>query len=301
LCQDIVPIRDLSYPEKDFLSVVLSQPLENAPDILAGYAEVYALQQEYDLIKEMDAWKPWLPLALAGLPRARMEEDSRLIKFVAYINSIAKQYGIDSRVLSEIVGQLVSLSSVKVESRPIGCSIIIGPIDEIQDVLESSTKVKLPPEASSKELTPLVPYFDAFLETGHVLLMDRNGFLRDFRRLVSTRNRYVGVELLRYVTSKGTSLAFVLRRGRRTISVYSNNRLEAVGELSQRTGQWEFSRPMERIEEIGKRVLDIDEVLMMVIEAGRELAGRGHGGLFVIGAHKEKFDHKSPSVSMYYQ
>jgi orotate phosphoribosyltransferase len=107
LCRYGVPLKDLSNPDRDFISVVLSQPPERAEWILSGYKAVYELQKESTLISEIRAWTPWLPVLLAGLPVARMEEDSRLIRFVTHITEAARSVNVSTRVLSDIVGQLV--------------------------------------------------------------------------------------------------------------------------------------------------------------------------------------------------
>jgi len=110
----------------------------------------------------------------------------------------------------------------------------------------------------------------------------------DLRELIHIRRNLhtEGIEALRFVTSAVNSLGFVLRRGRSAISVYGKGRLEAVGELSQRTGLWEFSRPMERIDEIGRTVPCLGDSLVTVVETSRELVAKGHGGLFVLGDTK---------------
>ena len=285
LCRVGIPPTDLSNPETDFISVLLSQPANKSDFILKGYERVYRMQNEGQLIDEIKAWKPWLPVLLAGLPIPRMEEDSRLIRFVSHLTSVAEAYGIKPRVLSEIVGQLVSLSSIRVESRPVGCSLLIGDTNAIERILESKARVKLPIGGSCEKLNNMVPYFDAFLETNCVTVLDYDGNIVDLRRLIYNRRKLYmeGVELLRYVTSNTPCIGFVLRRGRCAISVYWEGRLEAIGELSQRSGLWEFSRPMERIDEIEKILPGIGEILVSVIEVGRELVAKGHGGLFIVG------------------
>lgn len=299
LCKVGIPYKDLSNPEKNFISVLLAQPPQKSEFILKGYDRVYNMQGETQLVDEIKAWKPWLPVLLAGLPMARMEEDSRLIRFVSHITAAAEEHGIASRMLSEIVGQLVSLSSVRVESRTIGCSILVGNSEEVSRILESKARVRLPRGISSERLTSLVPYFDAFLETGYVVLLDPDGNVVDFRRLVlnRARSRMEGIELLRHVTSLSRSIGFVLRRGRSAISVYWKGRLEAVGELSERTGLWEFARPMERIDEVEKLVSGVGTTLVTVVEVARELVAKGHGALFVIGDSKG-LNYTSPRVEI---
>ena len=299
LCRVGIPPTDLSNPETNFISVLLSQPPNKSDFILKGYEKVYRMQKESQLINEIKAWKPWLPVLLAGLPIARMEEDSRLIRFVSHLTSAAGEYKIKPRVLSEIVGQLVSLSSIRVESRPIGCSLLIGDSNAIEGILESKARVKLPIGVSYEKLTNMVPYFDAFLETNYVMVLDHNGKIVDIRRLIYNRSKLhiEGVELLRYVTSHAPSIGFILRRGRCAISVYWQGRLEAIGELSQRSGLWEFSRPMERIDEIQKVLPGIGEFLVTVIEVGRELVAKGHGALFIVGDISE-LKHTQPKIEI---
>lgn len=290
LCRVGVPPKDLSNPEKDVISVVLSQPSDKSDFILKGYEEVYQMQGEARFIEEIHAWKPWLPVLSAGLPMARMEEDSRLITFVRHLTSLAQDCDIDIRVLSEIVGQLVSLSCVRVESRALGCSLLVSDPNEIGKVLTLKARAKLPMGVSYNKLTDLVPYFDAFLETAYTIVLDKHGNVVDLRRLVCSlpKIKQEGIELLRHITSRRTSksIAFVLRRGRSDLSVYWNGRLEAVGELSERTGLWEFARPMERLDEINRIIPGIEDILITVVETARELVAKGCGGLFVVGDTK---------------
>jgi hypothetical protein len=176
------------------------------------------------------------------------------------------------------------MASIRVEARPIGCSLLIGDVEEARKILESSARVRLPPGVSSGHLDKMLPFLDAFPETRFVTLMDADGIVRDFRRLISTRPRYTeGVELLRLVTTKAKTIGFVLRRGRSAISVYWAGRLEAVGELSERSGLWEFSRPMEGIDQVTQRIPGIGNLLVRIVEVGRDLVARGHGGLFIVG------------------
>lgn len=299
LCRVGIPPKDLSNPETNFISVLLSQPPNKSDFILKGYEKIYRMQNESQLLDEIKAWKPWLPVLLAGLPIARMEEDSRLIRFVSHLTSAAEAYGIKTRVLSEIVGQLVSLSSIRVESRPVGCSLLIGDSNAIGGILESKARVKLPINISCEKLTNMVPHFDAFLETNYVMVLDIDGNIVGLRRLIYNRPKpqMEGVELLRYVTLHTPSIGFVLRRGRCAISVYWEGRLEAIGELSQRSGLWEFSRPMERIDEIEKILPGIDKLLVTVIEVGRELIAKGHGALFIVGDIKG-LKHTQPKIEI---
>jgi len=285
MCRIGIPPTDLSDPEQNWMSVLLSQPPQKADFIIEGYEKVYRMQQNDDRLKEIETSKLWLPVLVAGLPMARMREDSRVMGFVSHLTAIGKKCGIKPRVLSELVGQLVSLSSIRVESRTIGCSLIIGDADAVHKALESKVQVRLPMGVSSESLTNLVPHFDGFLETDYAFILDREGNIVDLRKLIYIRRHAEGIEALRLVTSMD-SIGFVLRRGRSAISVYGNGRLEAVGELSQRTGLWEFSRPMERIDEIKEKVPVSGDSLVTVIEASRELVAKGYGGLFILGDTK---------------
>ena len=308
LCISGLPITDLSNPEKDFVSVVLTQPREKSDFILKGYEKVYGMQKDQKSLDEMKAWKLWMPVLLAGLPLVRAKEDSCLIKFVSYLTAIAEEHNIKPRVLSEIVGQLVSMSSIRVESRAIGCSMIVGNTEDICSILESRARIRMPIGISCEKLTELVPHFDAFLETNYAVILSNEGKAVDFRRLIFNRpKRYIeGIELVRFVTANSHSIGFVLRRGRSAITVYNNGRLEAVGELSERSGLWEFSRPMERIEEIQSRLAgnyeellpgNYQELLLTLVEASRELVARGHGALFVAGS-VDTLNHTVPKVEI---
>lgn len=300
ICKLGIPPTDLSNPEQNFVSVLLSQPSKMSDYILEGYEKIYRLQKEEQLIKEIAAWKPWLPVLIAGLPIARMEEDSRVIRFVSHLTQISLKHEIETRVLSELVGQLLRLALIKIESRSIGCSIVIGDTAGIHRFLESKARVRLPIGITFEKISELIPYFDAYNETHFVLVIGTNGNVVDLRRLIYNRpyNYKEGVELLRFVTSRTSSLAFVMRRGRCAISVYGKGRLEAIGELSERSGLWEFSRPMERIDEISKLVPEVSEVLLVtIVEVSRELVYGGHGGLFILGSFNG-LKHTPPKVDI---
>ncbi|MBI4621482.1 MAG: DNA integrity scanning protein DisA nucleotide-binding domain protein [Desulfobacterales bacterium] len=295
-----IPTTDLSNPEKDVVSVVLTQPRDKSDFILKGYEKVYKMQRDQKSLDEMKAWKLWMPVLLAGLPMARAKEDSSLIKFVSYLTTIAGEHNIKPRVLSEIIGQLIRLSSIRVESRAIGCSMIVGNIDEIGNILESRARVRMPININHEKLTELVPHFDALLETNYAIVLSNDGKAIDFRRLNFSRSRrYIeGIELVRFVTANSRSIGFVLRRGRSAIAVYNNGRLEAIGELSERSGLWEFSRPMDRIEEIQSILKrNVQELLLTLVEASRELVARGHGALFVVG-NVDSLNHTVPKIEI---
>lgn len=299
LCRIGIPPVDLSSPEEDFISVLLSQPSDKSDFILSGYERAYRMQDEKQLVADIDAWKPWLPILIAGLPMSRMQEDSRLVRFVTHLTSIAKEYGIEARVLSELIGQLISMSAIRIESRSVGCSILIGDPAKIGGFLESKAKVNIPPGVSSEDLSRFIPYLDAFLETHYAIMLDKKGTVIDVRRLVYNRpdTHKQGTEFLRFVTASTAALGIVLRRGRSAISVYSKGRLEAIAELSEKTGLWEFSRPRERVDEIEKLLPILSEFIAIAIEAGRELVANGHGGLFVIGDSTD-LSHKLPKVDL---
>ena len=284
-CLAGIPVTDLSNPEKDFISVVLTQPREKAKFILRGYEDVFKMQNDNESLNEMNRWKLWFPALLEGLPIARIKENSSMIKFINYLGTIGKEHSINPRVIVELVGQVISLSAIRVESRAIGCSIIVGDQEEICKHLKLKAKVELPIGISFEKLMLLVPYFDALLETNYSLVLSGEGEVNDFRKLniSGTKSHMKGNELVKFVTGKSKSIGIVLSRGRRAFSVYNNGRLEAVGELSERSGLWEFSRPIEDLDKIPTLDSNFKNLLLFLIDTSRELVAQRHGALFVIG------------------
>jgi orotate phosphoribosyltransferase/DNA integrity scanning protein DisA with diadenylate cyclase activity len=297
-CRIGIPPIDFSNPEENFMSVLLSQPPEESKFIFNGYKRIYQLQKADENIRVMKACMPWLNILFLGLPVARMREDTRLIHFINHLATVAEECGIAPRVLSEVVGQMVSLSSIRVESRAIGCSLIIGNDDTIKRYLQSPTGIKnLPRQVSYRNFTNLVPHFDALLETKHVLLLDREGNVKDFRILISNQHKKDGLELLKFVTERTPSIGFVLRRGRSAISVYRGGKLDVIGELSERTGVWEFSMPLERVEQIENDLPGIGDLLMTIIEVARELVAKRYGALFIVG-DASNLQRKPPKIEI---
>ena len=299
-CKMGIPYTNLSNPEQDFAAVLLSRPMDQAEMILKGYETVYRLQEDHEQLELLAAWKPWLPILVAGLPSGRLQEDSSLVQFVTRLTDLARESGIKTRVLSEIIGQLMSLSLVRVESRAVGCSLLVGDDVNVLRILESRGPAEITGGLSVAELAKLVPYCDGFHETHFAFVLDGDGRVRELRRLVYARQRSSireGTELLRWVTSQTRSVGFVLRRGRSSVAVYYKGRLEGVAELSERTGQWEFARPMERIDEIDRKLPGIVQVLAIILEAGRELNGRGQGALIIVG-DTDGLEHTPPKIRL---
>ncbi|MGB7571858.1 MAG: hypothetical protein WBL87_08895, partial [Methanothrix sp.] len=113
------PYINLHRPEDDVISVILSMPPQKAEMILNGYKTVFQLQHAEDQLNVIKQWRPWIPSLLAGLPKIRVGEDSQLAQFVRLLQ---REENNDNRkrVLSELVGHLLAVSQIKVESRSLG-------------------------------------------------------------------------------------------------------------------------------------------------------------------------------------
>jgi len=293
------PYIDLHDPEQNFLSVILSMPPQKADVIINGYRRVYELQRDDEQVEMIDRWKPWLPSLLAGLPVGRVGEDSGLVQFIRRIcreESDVKR----RRVLTELVGHLLAVSNIKVEARSVGCSILVGDTSKLLNFLQIKVPVEAPIGIKSSSFSELIPYYDALPETEAVFIFDRDGNLAAVRQLVrpTESGETRGIQLLRQVTHQCDALGLVLRRGRKAISVYQRGRLEAIAQLSEKTGFWEFMTPISTIKEVVSLIPNIDQTLETVLEISREMVDRGYGGILVIGTLSPSLRYKPPKIKL---
>ena len=279
------PYTPLHNPEEDWFSVILSMPAEKSKMILEGYRDVYKLQKDEGQLKRIEEWEPWMHHLLAGLPKERVREDSGLVNFIRLLQrdepNIKRKI-----VLSDFVGNLLAVSNMRVEARSLGCSILVGDGEKLLDILQLKVPIKVPKGINSSNFVELKPYFDALQETDAVFIFDRDGVLKGIMRLVHSAEfgETRGIQLLRQITKLSDSIGLVLRRERKAISVYREGRLEALAELSEKNGLWEFNTSMKSIiEQAANLVPGIDLTLETVLEISREMVNRGFGGIFVIG------------------
>lgn len=299
------PIINLHNPEQNFLSVILSMSPSQKAKMRAhakmaidGYRKVYELQGDKEQLDTIKKWKPWLPSLLADLPVVRVGEDSDLAQFIRFVHR-EESHRRRRRVLTEFVGHLLAISNIRVESRSLGCCNLVGDDRKLLNILEMKIPIKVPQGIRSDNLNELVPYYDALQETEAVFLFDRDGELVGIRRLVhpTESGETRGIQLLQQLTSKYDTVGIVLRRDRKAIAVYRKGRLDAVAELSEKNGLWEFSIPTP-IDEIAGLIPGIEQTLEMMLEISREMAYRGYGGIFVIGDVPQTLQRKPPKIKM---
>jgi orotate phosphoribosyltransferase len=294
------PYTNLHNPEQDFLSVILSMPPQKSETILKGYEKVYTLQQDEEQLKNITTWRPWLSYLFAGLPMSRVGEDSGLAQFIRLLHQREPEVN-RKRVLTEIVGHLLAVSNIKVESRSLGCSILIGDERKLHNMLPLPIQVKVPEDVSIGRFNELIPYYDALLETRAAFLFDRDGTLFGIRYLVRSTEfgEIRGIQLLRQLTRGEEVIGLVLRRKRKAITVYRKGKLEAIAELSEKTGMWEFNTTLSAtVKEVNNRLPGIEQTLELVLEISREMINRGYGGLFVVGDVPPALQCKPPKIKM---
>lgn len=186
------------------------------------------------------------------------------------------------RVLIDLIGHLLAVSNIKVEARFLGCSILIGDGNELLQFFENKAPVEIPDNLTSKNFSELISYYDALPETDVVFLFNQDGQLIGIKQLTRPGQAH-GIQLLKYATKMCDAIGFVVRRGRKALYVYQNSRLEAIAELSEKTGLWEYSTPKNVVDVIEGIIPGIKETLEIVLEISREMVARGYGGLFVVG------------------
>lgn len=294
------PYVNLHNPEEDFLSVVLSMPPQMTDQIISGYRKVYTLQHDNEQVAMIDQWRPWLPSLLAGLPLTRVGEDSGMAQFIRRFVSRKERNAARRRVLTELVGHLLVLSNIRVEARSLGCSILVGDRKKLLHVFHANVPVQVPRGIRSSNLSELIPYYDALQETDAVFLFDKDGELFAIKRLVRLMEsgEMRGIQLLRQVTGECDVIGFVVRRERKALAVYREARLEAVAELSEKTGTWEFATPRAIVEEIDSLIPGIGRTLELVLEISTEMVTRAYGGLFVIGDVPPALQRKPPKIKV---
>jgi orotate phosphoribosyltransferase len=310
-CQAGVPLTDLSNPEKNVVSVLVSQPLVRIPIILKAYKEVYEKQHEKELLAIIERWVQWFSrFSGDDFPNSRIMEDSQYEILINELATAVRNKFIQKQVLSKIVDQLMRLSFIRVESRWLGCSLLIGDSERIMKRLHFPSLAERENLASA-DISELVPVFDAFLETDYALVLNSEGKIDGFRRLEEIERKtgstlLTGIRLLRKLTKDNTkTIAFVLRRGRSAISIYWDGELQAIWELSERSGMWQFSQPIARINEIKNKVDQMGTIsiekfaqhLDFIVEVCREMVAKAHGALFLIG-DTANLPHSSPKVEI---
>lgn len=297
------PIVDLSNPDEDYLSVLLSMPSSFAEQITAGYRGIYILQEDSEQLRTQEALLPWISSLLAGLPKWRVSEDSGLVQFIRGVTAVADNE-IHRRVLIELVGHLIAVANVRVESRSLGCSVVIGDAEKLSKFFAMDAPLKPPPRAARASVLSnfgvLLPYFDALLETENVFVFDRSGYLVAIKHLarLTESHQSRGTQLLREVTGHGDAVALLVRRGRKALYVYRAGKLTNSAELSEKSGIWEFSSPGPIVADIESELPGITGVLETVLEVCREMVTRGYGGLFVVGKRSASLRHEPPKVQV---
>lgn len=274
---------NLSDPEGNFISVVLSMPADWAPRILAGYRSVYELQLDLQQLEEIDRWAPWLPSLMEGLPVSRVGEDSGLALFIRTLGRPVPDPQRD-RVITDLIGNLMALTHVRVEARALGCSVLVGNAPAILNQLHAGVPVEVPTTMRLSNWGELIPYFDALLETDAVFVFSADGRLAGVKRLVRANEvgQVRGVQLLRDLTRLLDAIGLVVRRGRRAVSVYSQGSLSSIAELSEKTGLWEFTTPKPIVSQVEDLVPGVSATLELVLEIAREMVTFGYGGMFVV-------------------
>ncbi|HJX69032.1 MAG TPA: phosphoribosyltransferase, partial [Dehalococcoidia bacterium] len=291
---------DLYNPEEDFLSVVLSMPPGMTDTIIAQYREVYGLQRDHEQVELIDQWRPWLPVLLEGLPVTTVAQDSALTQFIRRFVHRGEADPRKRRVLTELVGHLLATTHIRVERRSVGCSVLISDRKTVSTVLPLDAPVRTQSRIGASNLGDLVPYYDALPETEAAFLFDKDGELIGIRRLVRSMDsgEVRGIEVLRQITGQFDAIGLVLRRNRKALSVYREGRLEAIAELSQRTGAWEFTTPKPIVGEIEGMISGIGQTLETVLEIAQEMVTRGYGGLFVVGDIPSSLQRKPPKIKV---
>jgi DNA integrity scanning protein DisA with diadenylate cyclase activity len=177
---------------------------------------------------------------------------------------------------------------------------LVGDTQKLLNFLQIRVPIEAPNGIRSSSFSELIPHYDALQETDAVFIFDRDGNLAAIRQLVrSTESGETrGIQLLRKVTYQCDAVGLVLRRGRKAIAVYRRGRLEAIAQLSEKTGFWEFMTPISTIKEVVSLIPNIDQTLETVLEISREMVDRGYGGLFVIGSLSRSLRHKPPKIKL---
>jgi len=282
---------NLHNPEEDPVSVLISMPKleELSQKVLNSYSSVYTRQQDHVSVEFIGQLKTWLPAVLQGLPMTRIGEDSSLTRFLSA--HVVKGESVPQRktFLIELVGHMLAMTQVRIESRSVGCTALIGEWHKLEAVLEKHPVIDAPP-VERREWNRLVPYYDSVLENESIFLFTPDGDFKGVWSLMSpSKSHPPGIRYLLDLTANTRSLALVVRRQRKAVSVYRDGRLQAVAELSAKTGLWEFSTPGPTIEEVNRVVPNLTKWLEYAIEVGREMIARGYGGMFVIGPRPVEF------------
>lgn len=288
--------------EDNIVPVILSNP-DKANAIRVGYEKVYKMQNNIDQIDLLEKFfDHWLKSLRIGLPMDRIVEESRLMRFIRLLHGDETDIN-KKRVISELLMHLFAVSNIKVESRSLGCSILVGDKEELKGIFRSDVKVEPPQNIkceSSEKLEELIPYYDALQETEAVFLFDREGKLFGISQLELSGKHYKEIDALRQATSDiNKAIGLVLRRKRKSISVYLEGELKAVAELSEKKGSWQFDTPVG-LKEIISFAPRIDKHLMeRTLEISREMIIRGYGGLFVLGLnHSNDLGHEEPKIQI---
>lgn len=284
--------------EQDIISAISSMPQKDKM-IIDGFRNAYSLQDDQEQIKMIDRLAPWIESLKAGLPMVRVSEDSDLALFIRQLYRDEREDR--KRVLSELVGHLLRVSNIRVDGRSLGCSILIGEEEDLERLEIKATKVpiEVPKNIKSGSFDKLIPYYDALQENEAVFLFNRDGELFGIRHL-GEYGETRGIQSLRKATNDSdTIIGLVLRRNRRSIAVYRKGKLEAVAELSEKTGIWEFTTPVRVVEEIIGLLPSIDQALLEnVLEVSMEMVNKGYEGLFIIGDISPKLKRDARTINV---
>ncbi|MCP8315305.1 MAG: DNA integrity scanning protein DisA nucleotide-binding domain protein [archaeon] len=290
MCKQGVPYVDLSYPETDLLSVLLTLPTSKWRMVCQGYKDVYSLQDDTKGLRLVQHAEAALHEVEHGLPRYKAIENIRLTHYIREILSPrAAKVGIGTEVLSDIIGHLIVLVNMRCEARSLGCTIVVEKADHIKKALQDSI-IEMPAERiTHKNLEKLVTFYDMHNEENYAFVFDKEGELKGIKRLLGPTGECCE-RLIQVLTKEVDSLAMVLKKGEKNIRIYLDGRLDSGAFLSERSGMWEFKDYVSMIE----RFSGLDEIqrgaALNVLSLCLELTRRGYGAIIAIGDNIKGFD-----------
>lgn len=172
---------------------------------------------------------------------------------------------------------------IKVEDRPVGCTLLIADPKSLDYSLPHKSIVEAPELSALDELDALFKYYDVHDEQQFAFCFDYDGILRSIRRLYNP-DAGPGPNLLAWLTRSGDAYAFQALKWQRSFRVYSSGELDLVGTLSEIVGKWELrSLPKAEVAALSQETSIGAQLIWQIIDLAIELTHLGYGALILLG------------------
>lgn len=198
-----------------------------------------------------------------------------------------------------IIDHLTALHNVRMEEREIGCTLLFGSRDIVDQALPMPSPILEPKfNVGLADLDRLFPYYDSLDEKEHAFCFTPAGEFFAIRRLINPSLQLAGISLLKHMTAQTPCVAFTKCAGQKSVKIYSNGSLDMVFTLSEATGHWSLKILPDVANDFQSKTRIDARIIAQVLEIVIELMCQGHGALLIVTDSADAFSGRAPSVTV---